>query len=775
MSLLTTATQASTLADAETEPIATDHAASLADARIVDAALAYAARGWHVFPLASGTTRPITSNGFKNATTDPDQIRAWWTKDPDANIGVATGGTSGITVLDVDVKKDVHGDATLDTLTAEHGKLPQTLEQMTPSGGTHYVFLYAPGIRNSAGKLGEGLDVRGEDGYIVVSPSVVEEDGRSGPYTWRTPLNHDQIAAMPTWLLNRLEAVAAPRMGGKPISADVVIRNGTRNTTLASLAGSMRRRGMSASAIHQALLVENDERCDPPLDADEVAQIASSIGRYAPAVQLTLQVGVDGNLVPDEKPLSEGGDAERMVLLYGDRFRWVAEEKTWLAWDGERWARDKMFEVQRMARETLLALQAAGLELPASDAKKRVLGHALRADSAKGIDGMVKVARYVPGITVSAAILDTDPNVVNVGNGTLDLRSFELRPHEPKDMLTRLVDVPYEPGAQAPTWQQFLHDVFMGKADVIEFVQRCVGYTLTGGIDEQVVFFLHGAGANGKSTFVGALSALFGDYAANAGKETFLASHRNEGRRPEPELMHLAGKRFTFVDEVDEGRALDEGRIKALTGGETTTARDVYKTMETFRNTAKIWFDLNTLPDFKGIDYGIERRLIVIPFDRKFSDQDKDEGMLHKLKAELPGILAWAVQGCRAWRRRGLSVERPHAVNLATRQYRDEQNHLPAFFEQFYTLAPGGTVPGAQLQQDYAGFCAQRGEVQLNYQRKVVQYLRGVQKLEHKRTKHGAMWCGLARIPAEQSGPAAAVTAGDGWRPLSKTPLMAAA
>jgi putative DNA primase/helicase len=638
------------------------------DSSMLGAALQYAAQGWPIFPLVPGAKRPLTPNGFKDATSDPGKIRAWFTEYPEANIGVPTGAVSGITALDVDVKpwKGVHGDKTLAAVLADYGALPLTPKQATWSGGVQYFFAYAPGVRNSASKIGHGLDIRGDGGYVVVPPSVVSEDDRSGIYVWGTlPLSEMPLAPMPDWLLARVKSGSQPKAANRAAAAaaKAVIKDGTRNATLASLAGTMRRRGMTEKAILQALLVENTEKCDPPLGEDEVAEIAHSIARYAPAAQLTLRVGADGDLSPDEKPLSEGGDAERMVLLYGDRFRWVAEEKTWLAWDSRRWSRDKMFEVQRMARETVLALQAAGLELAAPSARKRLLSHALRADSAKGIDGMVKLARYLPGVTVPADALDTDREVLNVQNGILDLRTFDLRPHDPPAMLTRLVDVPYEPTAQAPTWRRFLDDVFLGKSEVIEFVQRCVGYTLTGLITEQVVFFLHGAGQNGKSTFVEVLDGLLADYATNAGKETFLASQRNEGRGPEPELMRLAGKRFAYVDEVDEGRAIDEGRIKALTGGETTTARDLYKTTETFRNTAKVWFDLNTLPDFKGVDYGIERRLVVIPFDWKVPDAQKVGGMAALLKGELPGILTWAVEGCRLWRQSGLA-NRPAAVAL---------------------------------------------------------------------------------------------------------------
>ena len=206
-------------------------------------ALAYASMGLAVFPLTPGSKRPIAgSNGLKDATTDPARIGLWWgTQHPDANIGIVTGAISGITVLDVDSKKDVHGDMTLAALVAEHGSLPLTPKQATPSGGTHYVFAYAPGVRNSAGKLGKGLDIRGDGGYIAVAPSVVSEDRRTGTYTWERAPFDQALAPMPAWLLERVESAGAT----KPKSIRDMADAG-RNVALTSLAGTMRRVGFQA-------------------------------------------------------------------------------------------------------------------------------------------------------------------------------------------------------------------------------------------------------------------------------------------------------------------------------------------------------------------------------------------------------------------------------------------------------------------------------------------------------------------------------------------------
>jgi len=161
------------------------HLFSQPDSTLLEAALRYAARGWPVFPLAPGTKKPLKgSKGVKDATKNMDQIRWWWTKNPDANIGCATGAASGCTVLDVDTKQGKDGETSLGALVAEHGPLPNTLTQTTWSGGTHYVFSYAPGISNSTSQVGKHLDIRGDGGYIVLPPSRVTEAGRSGQYQW---------------------------------------------------------------------------------------------------------------------------------------------------------------------------------------------------------------------------------------------------------------------------------------------------------------------------------------------------------------------------------------------------------------------------------------------------------------------------------------------------------------------------------------------------------------------------------------------------------------
>lgn len=248
-----------------------------ATAAPVVAALEYAARGWLVLPLRGKV--PATTHGLKDASADLGVVEDWWRRWPGVNVGLRTGAESGLLVLDVDPRHG--GDDALAELEAEHGELPETVECLTGGGGRHVYFAH-PGrpIRNSAGLLGDGLDIRGDGGYVVAAPSV-HESGRR--YEWEVsgdPGEHAPAQA-PRWLLDRLEA---PPPRGRDNGGGEIL-DGGRNHALTSLAGAMRRKGMGADEIAAALAVTNSKRCRPPLDEREVDAIAASVGRYAPAEQ----------------------------------------------------------------------------------------------------------------------------------------------------------------------------------------------------------------------------------------------------------------------------------------------------------------------------------------------------------------------------------------------------------------------------------------------------------------------------------------------------------
>lgn len=262
--------------------------------QILNAALEYARMGWHVFPIRPKNKIPLTAHGFKDATVDEASITQWWTQWPDANIGIATGIQSGLVVLDVDTDKG--GEESLNKLEARYGRLPHTVKQRTGGGGFHCLFRH-PGhtVRNSAGSLGLGLDVRGDGGYIVVPPST-HASGQS--YEWEQPITSDSpLAPLPGWLQSR-----APSQT-QPLEAHTheTIPEGRRNTHLTSYAGRMRRQGFPPQAIEDALLVENKLRCSPPLPDEEVETISRSVSRY-PAGKLSSESPITAPPDPDNPP-----------------------------------------------------------------------------------------------------------------------------------------------------------------------------------------------------------------------------------------------------------------------------------------------------------------------------------------------------------------------------------------------------------------------------------------------------------------------------------------
>jgi putative DNA primase/helicase len=318
---------------------------------------------------------------------------------------------------------------------------------------------------------------------------------------------------------------------------------------------------------------------------------------------------------------------------------------------------------------------------------------------------MIDDARALPPIPILPDALDADPWLLNVANGTIDLRTGELRAHRREDLLTRLAPVEYDPDAQAPCWAAFLERIFAGDGELIGFLRRAVGYSLTGQTGEQVFFILHGTGANGKSTLLEALGAMLGDYGAKTPTETLLIK-RSAGISND--VARLRGARLVTAVEAEDGQRLAESLVKQLTGGDTITARFLYQEAFEFAPTFKLWLATNHKPTIRGTDYAIWRRIRLIPFAVTIPEKEQDRTLPDKLKAELPGILAWAVRGCLEWQREGLGL--PEAVKAATAAYQVEQDTLAAWLDACCILSPTATARAGQLYKNYRAWAEENGE-----------------------------------------------------------------
>lgn len=402
------------------------------------------------------------------------------------------------------------------------------------------------------------------------------------------------------------------------------------------------------------------------------------------------------------------GNARRLVRLHGEDLRYVPPWDQWLVWDDARWAKDETGEVMRRAKQTALSIFREAAEGRNSEALGK---HAVRSQSEARIRAMVSLARSEPEIPVLPSQLDTDPWALNALNGTIDLRTGKLREHRRSELHTKVVPVEYDPDAECPTWIAFLEQIMGGDQELIGFVQRAVGYSLTGVTSEQVLFFGLGTGANGKSTFLEVLSTIFGDYATQIDCSS-LTTQRQETTRND--LARLFGARLVSGAEWEDGHRLSEVTVKALTGGDKIVARFLHKEYFEFTPAFKLWIAANHKPVIRGTDHAIWRRIRLIPFAVTIPEEQRDKELPEKLLAERAGVLAWAVRGCIEWQKSGLGL--PKAVRDATDGYREEMDSLGSFLEDRCEMHPTATVTPKTLWEAYLKWCEESGETPLKSQ-----------------------------------------------------------
>ena len=638
---------------------------------LLRSALEYAARGWAVFPLNG--KRPIPgTHGHRDATTDERVIRSWWREYPDANIGIACSSQTGPIVLDVDGPE---GLASIEGL-----RIPKTLQASSRGKKSHRHYYFAPNgseIRRSI-KVFPGLDILGDGGYVVAPPSIHPETGK--PYRW---LNDLEPAPFPKVLMDLLERERTKK-SAPPLPE--IIREGQRDELLTSLAGTMRRRGASEEAILAALREENERRCRPPLPDRQLRKIARSIAKKTPA--------------PEIENLTDLGNARRFVNQHHKNVRHVrAWKRSWVIWDGTRWSPDETGEVERLAKMTIRSMQKEAALIEDPKIRESLLKHAARSESAARIRSMLELAATEPEIACVPDVFDADPWLLNVENGTIDLRTGEIHPPNRENMITKVAPVIFDPRAKAPRWIQFLRDITGGDEELMEYLQLAVGYSLTGDTREQCLFFCYGTGQNGKSTFLEILREMLGDYAQQADFSTFLV-RRGEG--PRNDLARMRGMRLVTAVEAPGDRSFDEAVLKQLTGGDTITARRLYEEYFEFVPTHKLFLAANHKPHVSEQTEAFWRRIRLIPFTVYIPPEKRDRLLKEKLKRELSGILNWAIEGCLKWQSQGL-IE-PAAVKRATQSYREEEDLIGEFILANCELDPEAWTSTAELYQAFTSW-----------------------------------------------------------------------
>lgn len=402
---------------------------------------------------------------------------------------------------------------------------------------------------------------------------------------------------------------------------------------------------------------------------------------------------------------SDMKNAEIFADQHGMRLRWT-KAAGWRIWDTRRWALDSRDQVMNFAAATARTLAGHVPEAAFNnkDLLRRWMEHITRSQNVGGLKAMLEKAHSEPRIALEETDFDRDPWLLNCTNGTLHLQTYTLAAHRAEDHITQLVPWAYDPTARAPRWEAFLFRVLGGDTALIDFVQRAVGYTLTGLTVEHCLFFLYGTGKNGKSTFIETIQALFGNYAIKMPMQTLLL-RRNDG--PAWEVADLPGRRLAVAQEVEQGRKLAEALVKDLTGGDTISACRKHHDPFTFRPVATWWIYGNHKPVLTGTDEGIRRRIRLIPFTLTIPPAERDPFLGQKLLAELPGILRWAVEGCARWQTQGL--EPPAAVTDATHAYFNEMDILAPFLDTFCVLDANARTPHKDLYAAYRTWAEENG------------------------------------------------------------------
>jgi putative DNA primase/helicase len=457
------------------------------------------------------------------------------------------------------------------------------------------------------------------------------------------------------------------------------------------------------------------------------------------------------------EPPSALDPAERQCTDMGNGYRFTDQHRgdalychvsgKWNFFSGQRWVSDDAGEVLKRAKQTVRSIYNEAGDTLDDGKRKALAAWAKASESDSRMRAMLHQAECELPIKLEA--FDADPMLFNCANGTLDLRTGNLRPHERADMLTKITPINYDPNADCALWENFLFRIFAGNVELINFIQRAVGYSLSGDTSEQCLFLLHGSGANGKSVLVKTIAALTGEYGEQVATESLMAKKHGGVNN---DIAALRGARFVSATETESGHRLAESLVKQITGGDIVKARFLFQEYFSYEPRFKVWLAANHKPDVKIGGFAMWRRIRLLPFEVTIPPDERDAHLTEKLRETLPGILAWAVRGCLEWQANGLGE--PQAVRDATAAYQVEQDPLAGFLSDTCEIGKLYQVTAREIYAAYEHWCSKNGETAQPSKWLGVQLKeRGFQPdRETKDGKRGRFWRGLGLIRDDYEG-----------------------
>ena len=733
----------------------------------VDAsAVEYAAAGLSVVPCALPGKYPATPwMTYQAEIADEAQIKRWYSKNPTWGLGIVCGEISGgLEVIDLDGGEFADQFEGIVKANAP-GLLDKLVIEQSPSGGRHYAYRCSqcdgnskiaqtlrelPGHKPGVDGLTTLLETRGQGGYIVTYPTrgyiLIQGDWRNLPTI--TPEERNMLWGCAATFDESDKArpieQAKPQPNVKhefPDNAseihDLLKRHGWTLAKTSKGREDWRRPGKAEGTSATWNYIE-----------DSFYVFSSNAAPFRDNHRYTLkqvrQLLEPENVPLKDRPLTEKcyltdmGNARRFALRFADQFRYTPGWG-WMLWTGKKWQRETGENVMQAARHVARSIFDEARDSSNPDDAKAAGKWAITSQSRGRLEAMVKLAETETEFKSAVDDFDRDPYTINVGNGILDLRTGALRPHEHDALLSKITGTDYRDDEDCPKWSSFLDRIMDGNQALIKFIQRAVGYSLTGSTSEQCFLLLHGSGANGKSVFLETMRAVLNDYATTAEFSTFLAKQSDNVRN---DIAALAGARFVASSESGADKRLSETIIKALTGGDTISARFLFREYFEFKPQFKVWMATNHKPVIRDTDHAIWRRVRLIPFTVTIPEKERNQHLTKELQAEYPAILAWAVRGCSEWMQHGLGM--PDEVAKATESYRNSMDIMESFFEDCCVIGDSFVTGATPIYSRYSKWCDANNERPMT-QREFSLRL-GEKGFQRDHNRLGSQWHGIGLI-----------------------------
>lgn len=649
----------------------------------------YVSLGLRLHPLKYMGKTPAIQGWADKATNDMVQIEQWAEQFPHANWGTVAGNDSGITVIDIDPRNG--GDVSWSLLVAKHGE-PQAPRVRTARGGWHYYFRYFMG----SAVLGKGIDILATRHNVVLPPSKTQD----GVYEWEEgpPKKFPQA---PQWLRAASKA-----------------KSGNRNEDAYRKACNRFRAGAEHQAVLEEVLAEFGDENDEEHNTGLKKTVLSAFQRVqAPRQAFTNYNGNDASDFDDYLG-SDLGNAKLLEKYVGQDVLYV-NEVGWVVYSDGRWKFDdgliynRFTDIMNEQRHQYAeAANRAGDKGSEKELRSREQ-HFVQATNNRTIKNSIEVAQSLRSFSSEIQHFDNGVtgHLLNFENGTVDLRTGVLHPHSRNDFITKICPAPYDVEAKAPFWEETLNKIFGNDQEMMDYVQLMLGASVMGSQDARMIFIAYGRkGKNGKSTVFEALATVLGDYADHA--ELKMLASTDTGNLTElTTRMRIRGARFVFSSEMAASDQVDANMIKRLTGGDTISARAMFKGTVTFRPVCSIWLRTNKLPTIRGADGAFWDRICIIPFDHQFvgAEQLDMEVVIGRLRDEAPGILTWLVKGAVRWNQRDGAYAVPKRVQELRDMYMSDTDNFADFMSEAVVESEGSEVKIALLHRSYSDFCKRRG------------------------------------------------------------------